>query len=93
MEIKLDGVKVIDQDEEMEDEIVEQMERIKRGFVKVLQKEDPDLQVIISVLASMYVTTACDMMELPKEIAINAIVGAIELRYSEDETGEGQCLN
>jgi hypothetical protein len=80
---------------EISDEIDEQLVRVKEALSSVMVKENIRLDVALSVFATMYARTACDYMELPKELALEAITQTIEMHYADDgyNKGEMQWLN
>lgn len=88
-----ENLKIKDQDE-LDDEMDEQLTRLKSKLVDVLNSEKVRLPVALSLFATLYTQTARDMMELPKEIALEAITGVIEMNYAEyEERGTAQWLN
>jgi hypothetical protein len=80
---------------EISDELDEQIMRLKDALSSLLTKENIRLDVALSVFATMYARTACDYMELPKELALEAITQTLELHYADDgyNKGEMQWLN
>ena len=93
MKYESDNLTIVDQDE-VSDEIEEQVNRIKQAFIETLKTENIRYDVALSIFATMYARTACDYMELPQEIAHEAITKTLELYYMDDfEIGEGQWLN
>jgi hypothetical protein len=80
---------------ELSDELDEQIMRLKDALSSLLTKENIRLDVALSVFATMYARTACDYMELPKELALEAITQTLELHYADDgyNKGEMQWLN
>lgn len=92
MKYESENIRVKDQDE-LDGELDEQLTRLKGKLVDVMNEEKVKLQVALSLFATLYTQTAHDMMGLPKEIAIEAITGVIEMNYAEDETEEVRWLN
>ena len=92
MKYESENIRVKDQDE-LDGELDEQLTRLKGKLVDVMNEEKVKLQVALSLFATLYTQTAHDMMELPKEIAIEAITGVIEMHYAEDEMEEVRWLN
>lgn len=92
MQYESDNLKIKDQDE-LDGELDEQLVRLKGKLIDVMNEEKVKLQVALSLFATLYTQTAHDMMGLPKEIAIEAITGVIEMNYAEDETEEVRWLN
>jgi len=80
---------------EISDELDEQIVRLKDALASLLTKENIRLDVALSVFATMYARTACDYMELPKELALEAITQTLEMHYADDgfNKGEVQWLN
>jgi hypothetical protein len=80
---------------ELSDELDEQIMRLKDALSSLLTKENIRLDVALSVFATMYARTACDYMELPKELALEAITQTLEMHYADDgyNKGEMQWLN
>jgi competence transcription factor ComK len=80
---------------ELSDELDEQIMRLKDALASLLTKENIRLDVALSVFATMYARTACDYMELPKELALEAITQTLEMHYADDgyNKGEMQWLN
>ena len=80
---------------EISDELDEQIMRLKDALSSLLTKENIRLDVALSVFATMYARTACDYMELPKELALEAITKTLDMHYEADvfNTGEVQWLN
>ena len=62
-----------------------QISRIKAQIADIFTEEEVRQDIALSVLATMYVVTCHRIIGMPKEIAIEAIKGAIEMQYSEDE--------
>ena len=92
MKYESENIRVKDQDE-LDGELDEQLNRLKGKLVDVMNEEKVKLQVALSLFATLYTQTAHDMMELPKEIAIEAITGVIEMHYAENEMEEVRWLN
>lgn len=92
MKYESENIRVKDQDE-LDGELDEQLTRLKGKLVDVMNEEKVKLQVALSLFATLYTQTAHDMMGLPKEIAIEAITGVIEMHYAEDEMEEVRWLN
>ena len=92
MKYESENLSVKDQDE-IDGEMDEQLTRLKSKLVDLLNEEKVKLQVALSLFATLYTQTAHDMMDLPKEIAIEAITGVIEMHYAEDEMEEVKWLN
>jgi hypothetical protein len=80
---------------ELSDELDEQIMRLKDALASLLTKENIRLDVALSVFATMYARTACDYMELPKELALEAITQTLNMHYADDgyNKGEVQWLN
>jgi hypothetical protein len=80
---------------EVEEEIEEQVTRVRDAIFTVLQDENIRYDVALSIFATMYARVACDHMELPQKIAHEAITKTLELYYKDDfnETGEVKWLN
>jgi len=85
----------ITNENEIPDEIDEQLVRVKEALSSVMVRENIRLDVALSVFATMYARTACDYMELPKELALEAITQTLEMHYADDgyNKGEMQWLN
>ncbi len=92
MKYESENLRIKDQDE-LDGELDEQLVRLKSKLIDVMNEEKVKLQVALSLFATLYTQTAHDMMGLPKEIAIEAITGVIEMNYAEDETEEVRWLN
>ena len=80
---------------EVEEEIEEQVTRVRDAIFTVLQDENIRYDVALSIFATMYARVACDHMELPQKIAHEAITKTLELYYKDDfnEMGEVKWLN
>lgn len=92
MKYESDNVRISDK-EEMTDEIDEQMSRLQDKLFDVMESEPVSLQVALSMFATFYVKTAKELMGMPKEVALEAIAGVIEMSYGEDEREEVKWLN
>jgi hypothetical protein len=93
MKYESENITITDQDG-VSDEIEEQVTRIKEAFIKTLNTEKIRYDIALSIFATMYARTACDYMELPQDIALEAITKTLELWYMDDfEMEEGQWLN
>jgi hypothetical protein len=93
MKYESENITITDQDG-VSDEVEEQVTRIKEAFIKTLNKEKIRYDIALSIFATMYARTACDYMELPQDIALEAITKTLELWYMDDfEMEEGQWLN
>ena len=93
MKYESENITIVDQDG-VSDEIEEQVNRIKEAFIKTLNTEKIRYDVALSIFATMYARTACDYMEIPQDIAVEAITKTLELYYMDDfEMEEGQWLN
>jgi hypothetical protein len=94
MKYESENLTITNQDE-LSDELDEQIMRLKDALSSLLTKENIRLDVALSVFATMYARTACDYMELPKELALEAITQTLELHYADDgyNKGEMQWLN
>ena len=92
MKYESDAIRITDNDE-IPDELDNQIVRLRSGIVDVLQGEKVEIQVALSVVATMYINIAKGMMDLPKEITLEAITQAIEMAYAEDEMEEVEWLN
>ena len=92
MKYESDNLKITDQDE-MLDDVDKQIVRLRAGIVDVLQGEKVEMKIALSVVATMYINIAKGMMDLPKEITLEAITQAIEMAYAEDEMEEVEWLN
>lgn len=96
MKYESENIRIIDQEENIDEAIDAQIMRIKTKFAEVLHKEQPRDDVMLSILATMYIVTCHRIMGMPKEIAKEAICGAIDMQYAEDEMderGTAQWLN
>lgn len=69
---------------EMSQEIAEQMTEAKSGVAEVFENLELDMDIALSVLATLYVLTAKNGMELTREEAIEGINMAINLSYDDD---------
>lgn len=69
---------------EMSQEIAEQMMEAKSGVAEVFENLELDMDIALSVLATLYVLTAKNGMELTREEAIEGINMAINLSYDDD---------
>ena len=83
MKYESETMKISDQDE-ISDEMDEQISRLKEKVCDVFMSEKVETQVALSIFATMYVRTACDMMGLPKAIAKEAIDQLIEMHYASE---------
>lgn len=94
MKYESDNIRIKDQDE-ISGEMEEQITRLQDKMVEVMQSEKVKVQVALSLFATLYAKTARGMMDLPKDVAIEAITGVLEMHYAEDEDykGEVQWLN
>jgi hypothetical protein len=92
MKYESDNIKITDQDG-VSDEVHEQVMRIKEAISEVLQDEQVRYDIALSIFATMYVRVACDYMEIPQDIALEAITKTLEIYYADDEMGEVQWLN
>lgn len=92
MKYESDDIRITDSDE-IPDELDNQIVRLRAGIVDVLQGEKVEIQVALSVVATMYINIAKGMMGMPKNITLEAITQAIEMAYAEDETEEVRWLN
>ena len=94
MKYESENLTISNQDD-VPDEVDEQLVRVKNALASVLIKENIRLDVALSVFATMYARTACDYMELPKELALEAITKTLDMHYEDDvfNTGEVQWLN
>ena len=85
MKYESDSLRISDQDEDIDPKIDEQIGRLKEKIADIFTEEQVRHDVALSVLATMYVVTCHRIIEMPKEIAIEAIKGAIEMQYAEDD--------
>jgi len=94
MKYQSENLTISNQDE-ISDELDEQIMRLRDALASLLTKENIRLDVALSVFATMYARTACDYMELPKELALEAITQTLEMHYADDghNRGEIQWLN
>jgi len=94
MKYQSENLTISNQDE-ISDELDEQIMRLRDALASLLTKENIRLDVALSVFATMYARTACDYMELPKELALEAITQTLEMHYADDghNKGEIQWLN
>lgn len=92
MKYESDDIRITDNDE-IPDELDKQIVRLRAGIVDVLQGEKVEMQVALSVVATMYINIAKGMMEMPKHITLEAITQAIEMAYAEDEMEDVEWLN
>lgn len=95
MKYESENLRISDQDEDLDPKVDEQVSRIKAKFADILNEEKCTMDVALSIMATMYVVTCHRMIGMPKEIALEAIKGAIEMQYAEDDDdrGEVQWLN
>lgn len=84
MEFESENIRIVDQ-EGVPEEVDAQMSRILKKINNILRDEDVNVQVALSLFATMYAKTACGIMELPKEVAIEAITGVLEMYCVDDE--------
>lgn len=78
---------------EIDDDTKEQMDMLKHGIADLFIDNEIEVEMAISVLVTLYVITAKEMMGMSKEEAIKAVSTAIELSYAEDERDELKWLN
>ena len=85
MKYESDTLRISDQDEDLDPKLDEQISRIKSKIADIFTEEQVRHDVALSVLATMYVVTCHRIIEMPKEIALEAIKGAIDMQYAEGE--------
>jgi hypothetical protein len=85
MKYESENLRISDQDEDLDPKLDEQIARIKSQIADIFTEEQVRHDVALSVLATMYVVTCHRIIEMPKEIALEAIRGAIEMQYAEDD--------
>lgn len=79
--------------EQIDQETKDEMDMLKHGIADLFIDNEVEVETAISVLVTLYVITAKEMMGMDKEEAIQAITTAIELSYAEDEKENLQWLN
>ena len=85
MKYESENLRISDQDEDLDPKLDEQIARVKSQIADIFTEEKVRHDVALSVLATMYVVTCHRIIEMPKEIALEAIRGAIEMQYAEDD--------
>jgi hypothetical protein len=89
MKYESENMTITDQDD-INDELEAQLSRLKDAMAEVLMAEKVRLDVALSVFATMYAKTACDYMELPMDVALEAITKTLEMHYEDDDYNEGE---
>lgn len=85
MKYESETLRISDQDEDIDPAIDEQIGDLKEKIADLFTAGEVRHDVALSVLATMYVVTCHRIIGMPKEIAIEAIKGAIEMQYAEEE--------
>ena len=85
MKYESENLRIKDEEEDIDPALDEQISRIKGAIADIFAEEEVRHDIALSVLATMYVVTCHRIIEMPKEIAIEAIKGAIEMQYAEDD--------
>lgn len=78
---------------DIDDETKQEMDELKEGIADLFIEKEVETQMALSVLVTLYVITAKEMLDMTKEEAIKAVTTAIELCYAEDEREEVKWLN
>jgi hypothetical protein len=79
--------------EQIDQETKDEMDMLKHGIADLFIDNEVEVEMAMSVLVTLFVITAKEMMHMSKEEAIKAITLAIELSYAEDEKENLQWLN
>jgi hypothetical protein len=85
MKYESESLRISDQDEDIDPAIDKQIGDLKEKIAEIFMKDEVRHDVALSVLATMYVVTCHRVIGMPKEIALEAIKGAIEMQYAEEE--------
>ena len=85
MKYESDSLRIRDQDEDIDPTLDEQIGRLKDKIADIFIDEQVRHDVALSVLATMYVVTCHRIIGMPKEIALEAIKGALEMQYAEQD--------
>ena len=85
MKYESENLRIKDEEEDIDPALDEQISRIKGAIADIFAEEEVRQDIALSVLATMYVVTCHRIIGMPKEIALEAIKGALEMQYSEDE--------
>lgn len=97
MKYESENLRIRDEAEDIDPEIDAKMIRIKKKIIQILDEEELTLDMVLSLFATMYVLTAHRVMEMPIEVALEAITGALMMQYAEEEMakhkGDMQWLN
>lgn len=80
-----------------QDDIDEELDalimRVKERVVDALMEEQVPAEVALSIFATFYSRTACEMMELPIHVAKEAINVTLDLHYADKEKDGVEWLN
>lgn len=79
--------------EQIDQETKDEMDMLKHGIADLFIDNEVEVETAISVLVTLYVITAKEMMGMSKEETIQAITTAIEMSYAQDEKEGLQWLN
>lgn len=88
MKYESENIRITDEMDGLDPKIETQINRIKAKFADILNEEKCTMDIALSIMATMYVVTCQRMAGVPKEIALEAITGAIEMQYAEDDDEE-----
>ena len=85
MKYESENLRIKDEEEDIDPALDEQISRIKGAIADIFTEEEVRHDVALSVLATMYVVTCHRIIGMPKEIALEAIKGALEMQYAEQD--------
>ena len=85
MKYESENLRIKDEEEDIDPALDEQISRIKAQIADIFAEEEVRQDIALSVLATMYVVTCHRIIGMPKEIALEAIKGAIEMQYAEQD--------
>lgn len=85
MKYESENLRIKDEEEDIDPALDEQISRIKGAIADIFAEEEVRQDIALSVLATMYVVTCHRIIGMPKEIALEAIKGALEMQYAEQD--------
>lgn len=85
MKYESENLRIKDEEEDIDPALDEQISRIKAQIADIFAEEEVRQDIALSVLATMYVVTCHRIIGMPKEIALEAIKGALEMQYAEQD--------
>lgn len=88
MEYESDNLKIIE--DGIPADIDAQITRIREKIGHVFNEEKVSTSVALSIIATLYVNVAKGMMEMPEEVAIEAMVQTIKMAYYDEDEDRGE---